>query len=177
MKIYIYRNSQKYGPYSLNSAETMLKKGQVFEDDLAWYSGVSDWQSLSKVLSHARKNNAKRDHYPTNHQRSTHRDKNHYARPKSRVMRRDEDLVFYENKSNITAGILALLLGGIGAHRFYLGQTGVGLLYFLFCWTGLPTLIGWIEGIIYLTMSNDDFHLRHVKRYEMRSKPRVERFY
>lgn len=32
-------------------------------------------------------------------------------------------------KSKITAGILAILLGGLGIHKFYLGKTGMGILY------------------------------------------------
>ena len=41
--------------------------------------------------------------------------------------------------------LLTLLLGGIGAHRFYLGQTGLGILYLLFCWTFIPLTAALIE--------------------------------
>jgi len=64
-------------------------------------------------------------------------------------------------KEKVTAGILAILLGGLGAQRFYLGQTGLGILSILFCWTYIPTLIGLIEGIIWLCMSEEEFHRRH----------------
>lgn len=44
------------------------------------------------------------------------------------------------------AGVLvALILGSFGAHHFYLGRNGWGILYLLFCWTGIPTLLGFIE--------------------------------
>lgn len=60
-------------------------------------------------------------------------------------------------KDKTTAGIFALLLGGIGAHHFYLNQTGRGLLYFLFAWTFIPSGIAFIEGIIFLAMDQGRF--------------------
>ena len=39
-------------------------------------------------------------------------------------------------------------LGDIGVHKFYSGKIGMGVVYFLFCWTGLPAIIGLIEGIL-----------------------------
>lgn len=61
------------------------------------------------------------------------------------------------SNKRITAGVLAILLGGIGAHKFYLGQIGMGILYILFCWTFIPGIIGKIQGIIYLCQSDEDF--------------------
>jgi TM2 domain-containing membrane protein YozV len=48
-------------------------------------------------------------------------------------------------KDELIGFLFALLLGGFGLHRFYLGETGWGILYLLFCWTGIPSLIGFIE--------------------------------
>lgn len=60
-------------------------------------------------------------------------------------------------KSKVTAGILALLLGGIGAHKFYLGKPGLGILYLIFCWAWIPSIVAFIEGIIYLSMDEKSF--------------------
>jgi TM2 domain-containing membrane protein YozV len=60
-------------------------------------------------------------------------------------------------RNRIVAALLALLLGGFGIHKFYLGKIGQGILYLLFCWTFIPTIIGWIEGVIYLTRSDEEF--------------------
>lgn len=64
-------------------------------------------------------------------------------------------------RNRVTAAVLGILLGNIGAHKFYLGQTGMGILYLLFCWTFIPGVVGLIEGIIYLTMTDDDFQVKY----------------
>jgi TM2 domain-containing membrane protein YozV len=60
-------------------------------------------------------------------------------------------------KSRVTAGILAILLGDFGIHKFYLGKVGQGILYLIFCWTGIPAIIGLVEGILYLLMKDEEF--------------------
>ena len=60
-------------------------------------------------------------------------------------------------KSRTTAAILAFLLGGLGVHKFYLGQTGLGIVYLLFCWTFIPAIIAFVEFIIYLTQDDATF--------------------
>ncbi len=65
-----------------------------------------------------------------------------------------------DEKSRIVAGILALVVGGLGIHKFYLGKGENAILYLLFCWTGIPSLFGLIEGIMYLTESDEEFRQR-----------------
>ncbi|WP_216624661.1 TM2 domain-containing protein [Paenibacillus foliorum] len=69
--------------------------------------------------------------------------------------------VYVPRKSKTTAGILAILLGGLGVHKFYLGKVGWGIVYLLFCWTYIPALIGFIEGIIYLASSDESFNMKY----------------
>jgi TM2 domain-containing membrane protein YozV len=64
-------------------------------------------------------------------------------------------------RNRSSAGILAIFLGGIGAHKFYLGQTGAGIVYLLFCWTFIPAFIGFIEGIVYLSTSDVAFNAKY----------------
>lgn len=67
-------------------------------------------------------------------------------------------------KSKVAAGILGIFLGGIGVHKFYMGKIGMGILYLCFCWTGIPAVIGFIEGIIYLCSNDENFQLKnHVR--------------
>jgi TM2 domain-containing membrane protein YozV len=64
-------------------------------------------------------------------------------------------------KNRIAAALFALLLGAVGIHKFYLGRVGQGILYLLFCWTFIPAIIGFIEGIIYLSMSDASFEEKY----------------
>ncbi|WP_227015704.1 zinc-ribbon domain and TM2 domain-containing protein [Haloarcula sp. JP-L23] len=61
----------------------------------------------------------------------------------------------------VTAGIFAILLGGLGIHHFYLGNVGLGVLYLCFSWTFIPALVGVIEGIIYLTKTDEEFQRQY----------------
>ncbi|HEX8903332.1 MAG TPA: TM2 domain-containing protein [Longimicrobiaceae bacterium] len=60
-------------------------------------------------------------------------------------------------KDKTVAAVLAFFLGGVGIHKFYLGKVGQGILYLLLCWTFLPAIAGFIEGIIYLVQSDQSF--------------------
>lgn len=69
------------------------------------------------------------------------------------------------SKNKIAAGLFGILLGNLGVHKFYLGRPGMGILYLLFCWTGIPGVIGLIEGIVYLTLSDEEFAQKHDPAY------------
>ncbi len=64
-------------------------------------------------------------------------------------------------KDKLAAALLAIFLGGLGIHKFYLGMKWWGLFYLLFCWTGIPAIVGFIEGIIYLLQSEDKFNQKY----------------
>ncbi len=65
------------------------------------------------------------------------------------------------DKSKTTAGLLALFLGGIGAHKFYLGQPGMGLLYLFFCWTFIPGAVAFVEAIMLFAMDDTKFNNKY----------------
>lgn len=64
-------------------------------------------------------------------------------------------------KSRSLAVLLAMLLGSLGIHKFYLNSPGWGVLYILFCWTFIPAIIGFIEGVLYLMMSDQEFQRKY----------------
>jgi TM2 domain-containing membrane protein YozV len=48
-------------------------------------------------------------------------------------------------KEEVIGVLLAIFLGGLGIHHFYLRRDGLGILYLLFSWTGIPMIIAWVE--------------------------------
>jgi TM2 domain-containing membrane protein YozV len=64
-------------------------------------------------------------------------------------------------KSKMTAALLAIFLGSFGLHKFYLGQVTWGLLYLFLFWSSISMILGFIEGIYYLTMSDKDFENKY----------------
>ncbi len=68
---------------------------------------------------------------------------------------------FKKNRS-VSVG-LALVFGGIGAHKFYLEKPGKGVLYMLFCWTGIPSIVGLFEAAKYIRMDEEEFHRRFTR--------------
>lgn len=73
-----------------------------------------------------------------------------------------------ENKK-LLAGILAIVIGSLGIHKFVLGYTKEGIIQIVltFVTCGLAGLIGLIEGIIYLTKSDEEFY----EMYQVNKKP------
>lgn len=75
-----------------------------------------------------------------------------------------------DSKSKIAAGLLAIFLGSLGIHKFYLGYTTAGIVMLLVTLLGSLILIGpiimsiiaLIEGIIYLTKTDEQFYLTYV---------------
>lgn len=68
------------------------------------------------------------------------------------------------NRSRALAAVLAFVLGGIGVHKFYLGQTGMGIVYLLGCWTFIPAFIAFFEGVGYLLTSEHAFDMKYNAR-------------
>ena len=59
----------------------------------------------------------------------------------------------------VTAGICGILLGAWGVHRFILGDATGGIIRIVLTLVtcGAASIIGLIEGIIYLTKSDEEF--------------------
>ncbi len=73
-----------------------------------------------------------------------------------------------ENKKML-AGILGILLGSFGVHKFILGYTKEAIIQIVitFVTCGAGGIVGFIEGIIYLTKSDEEFY----QTYQVGKKP------
>lgn len=72
-------------------------------------------------------------------------------------------------KNRTAAFVLTLLLGGVGGHRYYMGQIGLGLAYTLFCWTFIPMIIAFFE--LFLILGRvDKYNERNSQEIAMKLK-------
>jgi TM2 domain-containing membrane protein YozV len=60
----------------------------------------------------------------------------------------------------VVVALLSILLGDFGIGHFYTGQTTRGILDIVFCWTGIPAIIGLIEGIIWFFDTDEEWAAR-----------------
>jgi TM2 domain-containing membrane protein YozV len=74
-----------------------------------------------------------------------------------------------QESKRIISGVLGLVLGYLGVHKFVLGYTTQGIIQIILTIVtcGLAGLIGFIEGIIYLTKTDEEF----IHIYQRNSRP------
>jgi TM2 domain-containing membrane protein YozV len=65
-----------------------------------------------------------------------------------------------QGKNKVVAGLLALFLGGFGIHRFYLGQWW-GIFYLLFCWTLVPSIVAFVEAIVFFVTDDATWNAKY----------------
>jgi len=84
---------------------------------------------------------------------------------------------FTDSNKKIIAGVLAILLGGLGIHKFVLGYTKEGIIILVITFIlgvltcgfagWLMCVLGFIEGIVYLTKTDEEFY----NTYQVGKKP------
>ena len=132
-------DGQQYGPVSIDQLRGWMGQGRINAQTLVQVEGTQEWKALSAVPELA--GELKAPPLP----RGT------YSGASS------------QTSNKIAAGVCGILLGSLGIHKFILGYTGAGLIMLLVtlltCGIGgiVMHLIGLIEGIIYLTKSDEEF--------------------
>lgn len=148
-------DGQHYGPVSAEQIRRWLQENRVNAQTLTQLEGTTEWKPLSAFAEFA----ADLKPPPTATTTSTSAPPT-ITPPSSTV---PSGAPNPRASSKIPAGICGILLGGWGVHKFILGYTGAGLIMLLVsvltCFLAYPVmhLIGLIEGIIYLTKSDDEF--------------------
>ena len=71
-----------------------------------------------------------------------------------------------QESKRVLCGVLGILCGGLGIHRFLLGDITGGVIRILLNLLFVGGLIGLIEGIIYLTKSDEEF----IREYQVGKK-------
>ncbi|MBB5213423.1 TM2 domain-containing protein [Parapusillimonas granuli] len=75
------------------------------------------------------------------------------------IIKSKSDELKKPNTQRKIAIVLAVFLGWLGAHRFYLGQIGLGVVYLIifYVFTPLVIVLALIDAVRYVFMSDDDF--------------------
>jgi len=135
---YLLRGGTANGPYPEEQVREWIRAGQIAPEEKLNREGDPNWLSLDMIPEFAADRPAAGS---VPYVAATPG----YAAPT-------------QPKDKMVAGILAILLGSLGIHHFYLGNTTIGIIYILLvCAGGVSSILGIIDGIIYLTKPDDQF--------------------
>ena len=140
---------QRYGPVSKEELQSWVLVGRVRPSDLVWTEGMTDWLPVAQVA----------ELRPATQPGAT-------PPPPGPLPAAQAHSEVYSKK--VAAGILGIVLGSLGIHKFYLGYNTAGIIMLLIsiltCGVGAPVMsvIGIIEGVVYLTMPDGQFEQTYV---------------
>jgi len=161
---------EQYGPITLLELRKLVASGEVLGTDLVWREGMPDWTAAGDVSEIKNSNNSGSDRAVRNSVGTNQAfcfacgmpiDIRAELCPGCGVRQPHQAGT---GKSRTTTGVLALCVGGLGIHRFYLGggvNVFLGIIYFVFCWTLIPAIIAFFEGIYFLCMSDATFAAKY----------------
>lgn len=138
---YLLRNGETHGPYPEEQVREWVRAGQIAADEKLNREGDPNWLSLDMIPEFA----ADRGSVPMG------------SVPYVAATPTAVGPGGGEAKDRTVAGILAILLGSLGIHHFYLGNTTMGIIYIVLACVGVSPVLGLVDGIIYLTKPDDQF--------------------
>lgn len=143
----IGKDGQQYGPVSAEQLRVWIAENRANAQTLVQTDGAQDWKPLGAFLEFAA------DLKPPL-----------MSATASAAVSPPPCAPVPRASNKIAAGICGILLGALGIHKFILGYTGAGLIMLLvsvlgFCVGGsiVMAIIGLIEGIIYISKSDEEF--------------------
>ena len=158
------RGEQQPNPIPQSTLVNLIASGEVGPDDHVWCETMSTWDVVSRVPQLAAfalpsfsgaVPGAASPPFAAARQR-----------PSAASADSPEYRAFVSKKTG--AGILALFLGNLGVHKFMLGLTTGGLTMLVLCLLLIPipflTIVSFVEGVIYLSKSDDQFYQDYAVR-------------
>ena len=165
---FIAIDGQQQGPFP---AVDLPARG-MRADSMVWCDGMGDWQRAEQVMELATLLPGRRPPpavpYPSSSPPTPYGPPPYGQVPFPQSMPpmgyANSPMYVPANSNRVAAGICGILLGGLGVHKFILGQVGAGLIMFFcnFPTCGIMHIIGIIEGVIYLTKTDAEFHQIYV---------------
>lgn len=165
---FIIVNGKQVGP--LNEQQ-LVAKG-LNPESYVWHAGMSQWAHAAEVpeLANYFECNTQQNLQqgvppfcgaeqgncnPNDYRNPGYNGYNQYRQPYNPA---------YNDKSKVAAGVLAMLLGALGIQYFYLGKIGAGFITILLTVVtcGLWEVITFVQGILMLTMSDEEFYYKYV---------------
>ncbi|MCS7303690.1 MAG: GYF domain-containing protein [Thermoguttaceae bacterium] len=135
----------RYGPYTEEQLRELANAGRLLPTDMVWREGMDRWAAASSVPGLT---------FP----------------PPAPLMPPPAAASgsVSHGGNRIAAGVCGILLGSLGIHKFIIGLTGPGIIMLLVtlltCGIGgvVMSIIGIIEGIIYLSKSDEEFYQTYI---------------
>ncbi|MDE5842393.1 MAG: GYF domain-containing protein [Muribaculaceae bacterium] len=165
---YIIYNGQQVGPLE----RQQLSSYNLTPGSMVWHEGMPEWQpagnvpELQDLLSAQNGKNA--NGYPDFSKDSDKGFGNsnpNFGNPAGdRPYYTSGDSYYQSSGKKVAAGLLAIFLGTLGIQYFYVGKTTAGILTILLSLItcGAWEIITFIQGIVILTMSDQDFDRKFV---------------
>lgn len=143
------KDGQQHGPVPISELRQLGSSGVLQPTDYVWSEGMTDWIPAQQVAGVIPRHEAPPSPQPPPNMPPT------------------MDRADIANKK-MMAGVFAILLGWLGVHKFILGMTGTGIIMLLATILSCGIIgtamwvIGIIEGIIYLSKSEDEFYREYI---------------
>ena len=151
---HVSRDGATSGPFSEVQLREMIQTNLLHASDYVWKEGMSDWKTVQVVFGITPSSPP-----PPTSPRGAQNPYGNQPFPSHPVKGSSSSSV-----EKLPAAILAILLGSLGVHKFYMGYTtqGIIMLAVTLLTFGLGafamTIVSIIEGVLYISMPDEQFN-------------------